>query len=129
MKSQLIFAVCTAFIFSLLSAHASADDNMFQNVTPDMRENAAQIHEQMAACLRLEKPFIICRQEMKSACINLLGEGYCKMYEKCSNQTTQAKITRFKDRFISGELENNDTSDKNFKRQLPLKHNEPRFLK
>jgi len=114
----------------MININTFAQDNMFQELTADMRENTAQIHEQMANCLRLEKPFIVCRHEMKSACVKLLGEGPCKMDEKCSNQTEQSNRIRFKNS-LSNEatVDDNYTPEKNLKKHFPLKQSGQRLLK
>jgi hypothetical protein len=49
--------------------------------THAQREKMAQIHEQMAACLRSARPFAECRQEMMRACRAELGLGGCRMMQ------------------------------------------------
>ena len=43
------------------------------------REKMARIHEQMAACLRSDRPFTECRQEMMRACRTEFGYRGCRM--------------------------------------------------
>ncbi len=45
----------------------------------DQREKMAQAHEKMAACLRSERPFPECRQEMMQACHDTMGAYGCGM--------------------------------------------------
>lgn len=44
-----------------------------------MRERMASIHEQMAACLRSDKAFSECRQQMQQNCSQVMGEQGCPM--------------------------------------------------
>jgi len=126
MRLLFIPAIYCAF---MLNINASAYYNSLTDITPEMRESAAQIHEQMAACLRMDKPFIICRQEMKSACIKLMGEGPCKMNENCNNQTRQSKSTKLKDSYSEGISEDDDSSYESVRKYFPLRNNHQRLLK
>ena len=45
----------------------------------EMREKMASMHERMAACLRSEKPFVECRNEMMKSCQQLSGDNGCPM--------------------------------------------------
>ncbi len=47
--------------------------------TREMRQQMAQVHEKMAACLRSERDFADCRQEMMQACSNPSGFPGCGM--------------------------------------------------
>src|SRR5690242_17690453 len=48
--------------------------------TKEMREKMATLHEQMAACLRSDKPISECRPEMMKHCQAMMGtEGCSKM--------------------------------------------------
>ncbi len=49
--------------------------------THAQREQMAQIHEQMAACLRSDRSFAECRQAMMRACRAELGTGGCRMMQ------------------------------------------------
>lgn len=44
-----------------------------------MREQMATLHEQMAACLRSEKPISECRTQMMSSCKSMMGNQGCRM--------------------------------------------------
>jgi len=113
----------------MLNINASAYFNALSEITPDMRENAAQIHEQMAACLRMDKPFIVCRQEMKNACIKLMGEGPCKMNENCGNQMRQSKNIKLRDSYNGGIVDDDDSSYESVRKSFPLRNNHQRLLK
>ena len=43
----------------------------------EMRAKMASVHEEMATCLRSEKPFAECRNEMMKSCQQLSGENGC----------------------------------------------------
>lgn len=45
----------------------------------EMREKMATLHERMAACLRSERTFQECREEMQKNCSNMMGERGCMM--------------------------------------------------
>ena len=47
--------------------------------TKEMRQQMAQIHEKMAACLRSDRDFTECRQEMIQACGGQSGAAGCGM--------------------------------------------------
>jgi len=44
-----------------------------------MREQMATLHEKMAACLRSDKAFAVCRDEMQQRCRNMMGDQGCPM--------------------------------------------------
>lgn len=45
----------------------------------DTREKMAVLHEQMAACLRSDKPIADCRDEMRKNCQTTVGAQGCPM--------------------------------------------------
>ncbi len=47
-------------------------------LTPEQRQNMAKLHEQMAACLRTDKPMKECHDEMKKNC-EAMGKEGCPM--------------------------------------------------
>lgn len=47
--------------------------------TAEQREKLAVAHEQMAACLRSEKPFEVCHAEMRASCQQTMGAHGCPM--------------------------------------------------
>ena len=44
-----------------------------------MREQMASLHEKMAACLRSDKAFAACRDEMQQSCRDMMGNQGCPM--------------------------------------------------
>ena len=66
----------------LISGIAVAADNASAGPpepSKEMRAKMATLHEQMAACLRSDKPFSDCRHEMMKGCQQLMGEHGCPM--------------------------------------------------
>ena len=47
--------------------------------TKAMREQMATLHEKMAACLRSDKAFAVCRDEMQQSCRDMMGDQGCPM--------------------------------------------------
>src|SRR2546421_12880113 len=47
----------------------------------ETREKMAKLHEQMAACLRSDKPVADCRAEMMKSCHETMGEHGCPMMD------------------------------------------------
>jgi hypothetical protein len=45
----------------------------------EMREQMATVHEKMAACLRSDKGFADCRDEMQKNCSEMMGQQACPM--------------------------------------------------
>jgi hypothetical protein len=45
----------------------------------EMRVQMAAAHEEMAACLRSDKDFAACRDEMRKNCREIMGEQACPM--------------------------------------------------
>ena len=126
---KLLF-IATIYCAFMLNINASAFYNSSTEITPEMRESAAQIHEQMAACLRMDKPFIVCRQEMKNACIKLMGPGPCQMNENCSTQVTPSKKTKLSDSYNGGIVEDDDDSSyESVRKYFPLRNTHQRLLK
>ncbi len=76
-------AVLSGWIASLvLSGIALAADPasaVAPEPTKDMRAQMATLHEQMAACLRSDKPFNDCRNEMMTGCKSMMGKNGCPM--------------------------------------------------
>jgi len=48
-------------------------------VTKESREKMAVLHEQMAACLRSDKPLADCRAEMRKSCKESMADQGCPM--------------------------------------------------
>jgi hypothetical protein len=47
--------------------------------TPAARQQMAEVHEKMAACLRSDRPIAECRAEMWKSCQSMTGESGCPM--------------------------------------------------
>ena len=47
--------------------------------SPEMRAKMATLHEQMAACLRSDKPMSECRAQMMKGCQDMMGKDGCSM--------------------------------------------------
>ena len=45
----------------------------------EMREKMASVHEQMASCLRSDKPVGDCRAQMMKQCGEMMGQKDCSM--------------------------------------------------
>ncbi len=45
----------------------------------EMREKMATIHQNMAVCLRSDKAFAECQQQMRQNCADMMGEQGCPM--------------------------------------------------
>ena len=77
------FAVATAAgILLTSSAPIWAAGPTTANPSPpskEQREKMAQAHEKMAACLRSDRPFPDCRQEMMQTCRDTMGGQGCGM--------------------------------------------------
>jgi hypothetical protein len=50
-----------------------------RELSKDTREKMAALHEQMAACLRTDKPFAECHSTMIKSCQEQLGSAGCPM--------------------------------------------------
>jgi hypothetical protein len=63
------------------SAAFAVDPPSVDHGTPskEMREKMAGLHEQMAACLRSDKPVADCRSQMMKGCEGIMGEKGCPM--------------------------------------------------
>jgi len=55
-------------------------------VTKESREKMAVLHEQMAACLRSDKPLADCHSEMRKSCKESMGDQGCPMMGKGMGQ-------------------------------------------
>jgi hypothetical protein len=73
--------IASALAIMGASAAIAADLPAVNQPAPsrDMREKMAILHEQMAACLRSDKPIADCRSEMMKNCQDTLGKRDCHM--------------------------------------------------
>ena len=68
------------FLFSGVTAGFAADQPKSPpSPTKEMRQQMAAVHEKMAACLRSDRPFAECRDEMQKTCHDMMGEHGCPM--------------------------------------------------
>ena len=72
-------ALLGALVFVAGGAFAATSAAQAEWPTHAQREKMAQIHERMAACLRSDRPFAECRQEMMRACRTEFGYRGCRM--------------------------------------------------
>lgn len=71
-------AITGALLIALSSAAFAADAPAAPSTpTKEMRERMATLHEQMAACLRSDKPVSECRTEMLKHCQAMMGNQGC----------------------------------------------------
>lgn len=70
-------------IAAMTAAFAADPPAAAQQPAPskEMREKMATLHEQMAACLRSDKPFAECRAEMMKNCQSTMGAKGCPMMD------------------------------------------------
>jgi type II secretory pathway component PulF len=73
----------TSMLALLLSAGAAFSEEPASQSHPTMskqqREKMATIHEQMAACLRSDKPAAECHKEAMKSCEEAMGKDGCSM--------------------------------------------------
>ena len=50
--------------------------------TAEQRQKMAEVHQKMADCLRSDRPMAECRNEMATACHDMVGAGGCPMMGK-----------------------------------------------
>jgi hypothetical protein len=61
-------------------------------MSKEQREKMATIHEQMAACLRSDKPLADCHKEAMKSCQDAMGKDWCSMmHEHMHDHTTEPK--------------------------------------
>jgi hypothetical protein len=72
-------AITGALLLALGSTAFAANPPTSAASTPskEMRERMATLHEQMAACLRSDKPVSECRTEMRKHCQAMMGNQGC----------------------------------------------------
>lgn len=71
-------AITGALLIALSSAAFAADAPAAPSApTKEMRERMATLHEQMAACLRSDKPIAECRTQMWKHCQAMMGSRGC----------------------------------------------------
>lgn len=82
-KSQIAHGSIQILLATMLFAGAALAAEMppARDAEPskEMREKMAAAHDAMAACLRSDKSFTDCRNEMQSSCRQMHGEQGCPM--------------------------------------------------
>ncbi len=80
-RQTLLSSLVASMVLLAGSAAFAADVPPANRAAPskEMREKMATLHEQMAACLRSEKPIADCRSEMKKSCGEIMGKEGCPM--------------------------------------------------
>lgn len=80
-SARLLVSAVASSLFVFAASSALADNASSHQMTPskEMREKMAAMHEKMAACLRSDKPFAECRQEMMKSCQTMMGGKGCSM--------------------------------------------------
>lgn len=75
---SVISLVLSGVLFSTICVHlASAGEAAPMSPTKEMRQQMAQAHDKMAACLRSDRDFTECRQEMMRSCTAQMAAMGC----------------------------------------------------
>ena len=64
------------------AAKSESSSSKSDEPSKELREKMAVNHEKLAQCLRSEKPFRECREEMHEQCHDMKDDGACPMMEK-----------------------------------------------
>ena len=77
----LSFVMSAAFIFSAFAVESKGvfDETKRPGPTAEQRQQMADAHEKMAACLRSDQPVKECHQELMKSCKDKMGENGCSM--------------------------------------------------
>lgn len=70
-------------------APAATESATAAGPSKETREAMAVLHEQMAACLRSDKPIEQCRSEMHKACQEKIGPEQCPMMMRMHDRRMQ----------------------------------------
>lgn len=78
---SVMFRSLTATLLLSVAATALAAEPQTTQTAPskETREKMATIHQNMAACLRSDKAFAECQQQMQQNCAATMGEQGCPM--------------------------------------------------
>ena len=69
-----------ALIFGTSAALAAEPPSQgHPTMSKEQREKMATIHDQIAACLRSEKPVADCHKEAMKSCQDMMGKDWCSM--------------------------------------------------
>jgi hypothetical protein len=75
--------LAAALIVALVGGAIAEDKSATASPSPEARQQMAEAHEQMAACLRSDKPFEECRSQMQQLhkrCVAAMGAQGCPMW-------------------------------------------------
>lgn len=75
--SQLLRALTATVLLSAAATLVAEPPATPSAPSKEMREKMATIHQNMAACLRSDKPFAECQQQMHQNCSATMGEQGC----------------------------------------------------
>ncbi len=79
------FFICTLLALVSYSSNAETKSNLSVTNNPtgiptaEQRQKMADLHEKMATCLRSDRAFPECRQEMMKNCGTTMGKAGCPM--------------------------------------------------
>lgn len=79
MSKSIYWSVIASVVMSCVAIAASGAPAAAPEPSKEMRAKMATLHEQMAVCLRSDKPFSDCRSELMKGCQQLMGEHGCPM--------------------------------------------------
>lgn len=75
-----LFIGCLSGQLSLADEAGMKNSSMkMPTMTTEQRQKMAGAHEKMASCLRTEKPFSECHEEMMKTCKDSMGKEGCAM--------------------------------------------------
>ena len=78
--AMFLFVVCMSGQLCLADDMGKKNSPMkMPTMTTEQRQKMADAHEKMALCLRSEKPFSDCHEEMMKACKEGMGKDGCPM--------------------------------------------------
>jgi hypothetical protein len=82
-----------ALIFGASAALAAEPPSQgHPTMSKEQREKMATIHEQIAACLRSDKPVADCHKEAMKSCQDAMGKGWCSsMHEHMHDHMMEPK--------------------------------------
>lgn len=75
-RKKMALGVCLSLLGALPSYNALAQDTKQER---EHRKDMAKLHENMAKCLKSERPMSECKTEMKKSCRDMMGEDGCPM--------------------------------------------------
>jgi hypothetical protein len=86
-QKRILWGLTVSVMFSCLAIAADEKSAGAPVASQEMRAKMATLHEQMATCLRSEKPLSECRSEMMKGCQERLGDRGCPMMGMSMNHS------------------------------------------